>query len=156
MVKLLPVFAIHAATILKSIFPKLLAILARIMCLKERPPSDPQLLEDEAAGVDFDREIIKEASPVLHIRSDLEWERLEMTFNTTISFPPSPRPYFTTLYYLYPSNVLKFLRNPAQYLDDASVRSPYTVGWAEALEEDEIRRRSEVRNQVVISTRGRP
>jgi hypothetical protein len=156
MVKLLPVFAIHASTMLKPILPKLLAILARIMCLKERPPSDPQLPEDEAAGVDFDREIVKEASPVLHIRSDLEWERLEMTFNTTISFPPSPRPYFTTLYYLYPSNVLKFLRSPAQYLDDASVRSPYTVGWAQALEEDEIRRRSEVRNQVVISTRSRP
>jgi len=156
MVKLLPVFAIHAATMLKPILPKLLAILARIMCLKERPPSDPQLQEDEAAGVDFDREIVKEASPVLHIRSDLEWERLEMTFNTTISFPPSPRPYFTTLYYLYPSNVLKFLRSPAQYLDDASVGSPYSVGWAEALEEDEIRRRSEVRNQVVISTCDRP
>ncbi|EDR10962.1 uncharacterized protein LACBIDRAFT_293458 [Laccaria bicolor S238N-H82] len=143
MVKLLPVFAIHAATTLKPILPKLLAILARIMCWRERPPSDPQLPEEEAAGVDFDREILKETSPILHIRSDLEWERLEMTFNTTISFPPSPRPYFTTLYYLYPSNVLKFLRNPAQYLDDASVRSPYTVAWAEALEEDEIRRRSE-------------
>lgn len=144
-VKLLPIFAIHARKDLKEMLPRLLAVLARIMCWKERPPSGLNDLADNNADPEFEQELESEANHLIPIRPDLIWERLQVTFNATTSLPPSSRPYFTVLYYLYPSNVLQFLSGPAHYLDSHSAPSPYTLGWATALAEDEIRRRSEVR-----------
>jgi hypothetical protein len=145
LVKLLHIFAVHARAILRSMLPRLLAILARIMCWKERPPSGSPASMEDPPDAEFEQELENEANRFLPIRSDLEWKRLELTFNATTSLPPSPRAYFTTLYYLYPSNVLKFLRGPVAYLVNNSVRSPYTLDWDKALLEDEIRRKSEVR-----------
>ncbi|PPQ72091.1 hypothetical protein CVT24_008378 [Panaeolus cyanescens] len=142
MVKLLPYIAVYARKDLKDMLPKLLAVLARIMCWKERRAAKAVTLDDNV-DVDFERELEQERNRVLPIAPDIQWERLEMVFSATISPPPQSRPYFTILYYLYPSNVLKFLRNPVQYLTDSGLRSPYTEPWASALDQDEIRRRSE-------------
>lgn len=146
-VKLLPFFAVHAREDLKKLLPTLFAILARIMCWKGRRAlkgKDPSV---GGVDVDFEKELEKETNPVLRIRPDIPWERLDMIFVTTKSLPPSSRPYFTCLYYLYPSNTLKFLRSPVQYLEDGGIRSPYVESWHQALDQDEIRRRSEVRRK---------
>ncbi|CAA7265382.1 unnamed protein product [Cyclocybe aegerita] len=141
LIKLLPFFAVHARQDLKDMLPRLLAILARIMCWKERRASKVM------AGEDFDpayaRELERETNPVLKISPDINWERLDMSFDATASLPPSSRPYFTILYYLYPSNVLKFLREPVRYLGDAEIPSPYVESWEEAFDLNEIHRRSE-------------
>ncbi|KAF9009433.1 hypothetical protein BDQ17DRAFT_1300250 [Cyathus striatus] len=142
-VKALPFIAVHAHDRLRIMLPKLLAILARIMCWKERPPSNAPGVEPEEMDLDFERELENETRRVLHINPNFKWIRLEMTFDAMPSPPPSSRPYFTALYYLYPSNVLRFLRAPAQYLENNDLQSPYTESWQEALDEVEIRRRSE-------------
>ncbi|KDR81843.1 hypothetical protein GALMADRAFT_221714 [Galerina marginata CBS 339.88] len=142
-VKLLPFFAVHAHQALKEMLPRLLAILARIMCWKRRRASKGKGPSDEVVDVAFEKELEKETNPILTISPDIPWERLEMVFNVATSLPPSSRPYFTMLYYLYPSNVLKFLRSPAQYLHDNNISSPYVESWEQAFDQDEIRRRSE-------------
>ncbi|KAF9566237.1 hypothetical protein CPC08DRAFT_703975 [Agrocybe pediades] len=143
LVKLLPYFAVNARKELKELLPKLLAILARIMCWKKRRASRDKMPADEEVDVDFEKELERETNPLLTISPDIGWERLEMVFNVATSFPPQSRPYFTTLYYLYPSNLLRFLRNPAQYLHDNNITSPYVESWEQALDQNEIRRRSE-------------
>jgi len=143
LVKLLPVFAVHACEVVKTMLPMLLAVLARLMCWKERPPSD--LPVDDLLNEEVEQELENEVNRVFPIRSTFKWTRLELTFNATPSIPPSPRPYFTALYYLYPSNVLQFLSNPTLYLVNHTCPSPYTLEWGQVFAEDEIRRRSEVR-----------
>ncbi|KAG5639531.1 hypothetical protein H0H81_000676 [Sphagnurus paluster] len=142
-VKLLPLFAVHARNSLRPMLPKLLAVLARIMCWKERPPSSVHQSPDEPPDPAFEQELENETNRLIPIRPDLKWERLQLTFNATTSHPPSSRPYFTVLYYLYPANVLQFLSSPAEYLIKHGAPSPYTIGWEEALPRDEIRRKSE-------------
>lgn len=141
LVKLLPVFAVHARGVLKSMLPGLLAVLARLLCWKERPPSG--LPVDDPPSEELERELENEINRIIPIRSTFHWRRLESTFNATPSHPPSPRPYFTALYYLYPSNVLRFSSNPTLYLVDHSYPSPYTLEWHQVFPEDEIRKRSE-------------
>ncbi|CCM02390.1 uncharacterized protein FIBRA_04488 [Fibroporia radiculosa] len=77
------------------------------------------------------------------IREDIEWVRLEQTFDGGTSSAPSAHRYFTALYYLFPCNVIRFLRYPVRYLSDSGLDSPYTIGWDEALDEDKIRSTSE-------------
>jgi hypothetical protein len=143
LVKLLPIFAVHVPEVLKSMLPRLLAVLARLMCWKERPASG--LPTDNPPNEEVEQELEHEVNRVIPIRSTFNWRRLEMIFNATPSLPPCPRSFFTVLYYLYPSNVLKFLSNPPAYLVDHSCSSPYTLEWQEVCAEGEIRRRSEVR-----------
>ncbi|KAJ2925236.1 hypothetical protein H1R20_g11886, partial [Candolleomyces eurysporus] len=140
-VKFIPYFAVHARSNLKATFPQFLAILARIMCWKERVPAtkNPLAQHDE----EFERELYRESSRILYPRRELKWERLEMTFSASPSTPPNCRQFFTILYYLYPSNVLKFIRGPATYLKEVELESPYTVDWNKAFEESEVKRRSE-------------
>ncbi|KAG6821069.1 hypothetical protein H0H93_007228 [Arthromyces matolae] len=149
LVKLLPLYAVHARIILRSMLGKLLAVLARILCWKERPPLTVREDSDDPPDLAFEQELDREMNRLIPIRPDLDWERLETTFDATASHPPSSRPYFTILYYLYPSNVLKFLRSPAQYLIDNTALSPYTVDWPQALKENEIRRRSEALQPLI-------
>ncbi|KAF8638866.1 hypothetical protein AX17_001922 [Amanita inopinata Kibby_2008] len=141
-VKMLPVLAVHARDELRAMLPDLMTILARLMCWKERHPSN-QVPSDEAPDADLERELEVEANPILHPHPKWNWERLEMTFNVTTSLPPSPRPYFTTLYYLYPANVLNFLHNPIQYLEDTGLPSPWVEDWNQAINPVETRIRSE-------------
>jgi hypothetical protein len=143
LVKVLPFLAAHARHDLKAMLPKLLAILARIMCWKERPASKNEADLDETIDADFERELECETNPVPVANPDIQWARLEMSFRAT-SLPPSSRNYFTMLYYLFPSNLLTFLRSPAQYLINSGVPSPYMETWDHTFNEDKIHRRSKV------------
>ncbi|KAF5324565.1 hypothetical protein D9611_004265 [Ephemerocybe angulata] len=140
-VKFLPYFAVHARAVLQAQLPKLCAIMARIMCWKERPPApnNPLAPHDE----DFERELYNESSRTLHPREDLNWKRLQMVFTAEHSPPPTSRQYFSILYYLYPSNVIKFIRTPALYLEENELKSPYVEDWNEAFDIHEIKRKSE-------------
>ena len=141
LVKVLPVLAVHARNELKAIFPMCLAVLARIMCWKERAP---------AASADALHTSGPQPKPEIEPKNldpthpDYEWNRLDLTFDAAPSPPPSARSYFTILYYLYPSNVLQFLSGPADYLAQASVPG-HPIDWDKTLDEEEIRKRSEVR-----------
>ena len=147
-VKLLPFFAAYARENLRAMLPTLLAILARIVCWKERRASkgrDPNDID-----VEFERELESEANRVFLISPRIKWERLDMVFHTTVSPPPSSRPLFTMLYYLYPANMLLFLCNPVKYLIASAIDCPYAETWERALDQDEIRRTSEVRISKLI------
>jgi hypothetical protein len=147
LVKILPFFAVYTREELSPMLPKLFAILARIICWKERPASKSL---GDATDVDFERELEYETNPVLNISPDIKWERLEMSFHAAASLPPSSRNFFTTLYYLYPANLLKFLRNPSPYLVNSGIPSPYLESWEQAFDEGEIHRRSKVRLRYIF------
>lgn len=142
--KSLPYFAVYAREQLRLLLPRFLAVLARVLCWKERYPTFPEA-GDGPPDVQLEKELAEITQKNLHIRPDIQWQRLEMIFNATTSHPPDSRPFFSTLFYLYPSNVLKFLRGPVAYLNSFNVETPYVESWKEAFEEDEIRRRCEVR-----------
>lgn len=155
--KLLPILAVYAPNALKSNLPKFLTILAGVISWKTRQPIiDPELM------LEHDEE---ETEEKLEIWPQLEWERLIMTFDATASVAPSADRYFTHLYYLFPCTVLEFIRNPIQYLDRHGAECPYTSGWEIVLDEDKVRKKSEVSTQamhvgvtddiVVLATRAR-
>lgn len=146
LVKMLPILAANARDELRVLLPMLMAILARLMCWKERHPANAEVPSDEAPDADLERELEVEVNPVLRPDPKWNWDRLEMAFDVTASKPPLPRPYFTTLYYLYPANILKFLHSPIKYLQDCGLSSPWVESWEQALDQVEIRVQSEVRN----------
>ena len=139
LVKVLPVLAVHARNDLKAIFPMCLAVLARIMCWKERAP----VASADASHKPGQPNSEAEPKNIDPIHPDYQWNRLDLTFDAAPSPPPSVRSYFTILYYLYPSNVLQFLSGPVDYLAQALVPS-HPIDWDKALDEEEIRKRSEV------------
>jgi hypothetical protein len=117
------------------------------MCWKERTAGrlDSALLDiDVLADAEVEEGFDIPANRTLHVRPDLDWQHLESAFDATVSHAPSPSPYFTILYYLFPWNVINFLRSPVAYLTNASLQTPYTVSWEEALDVGEIRSKSEV------------
>ncbi|TRM61869.1 hypothetical protein BD626DRAFT_500788 [Schizophyllum amplum] len=143
MVKMLPTFAVHASQDLKRVLPLLLAILARIMSWRGRPAptmEDPDIIP--VYDPDLEAELDRDTRQPLQINPDFEWQRLELTFSAATS-APSPRPLYTMLYYLFPCNVIKFLRGPLDYLLSHDVPSPYTVDWSGAFDDAEIRSKSE-------------
>jgi hypothetical protein len=147
LVNLFPIFAVEACPEFKSMLPNFLAILARILCWKERPPSirgSPTQDNDVAADTDSEAEKEMAANRTFEIRSDIHWKRLETAFRATTSTAPSVRQYFTILYYLFPCNVLRFLRDPVSHLVQNGVESPFALGWPDVLDEDKIRSKSEV------------
>ncbi|KAJ7098041.1 hypothetical protein B0H15DRAFT_823860 [Mycena belliarum] len=142
-VKLLPILAVEACDYLKSILPRLLSILARGLCWIERPPPEsPQSPEEGPAVVEPELDDTH-TSPTLRLKPDIPWQVLELSFNTAVPSTPSHRQYYTLLYYLFPCNVLEFLRRPVLYLTSNKVDSPYTVDWDAALDEQKIRSKSE-------------
>ncbi|KAL4253155.1 hypothetical protein ABKN59_004132 [Abortiporus biennis] len=152
--KLLPIFAVHASEDLKQILPQLLIVLARIICWKSRTatmnsyklPTNLGLQPDEVKEI-FEDDVSDEDDAgignKLPIRPDLEWQCLDIVFAVSFSFPPSPQRFFSFLYYLFPCNVLRFLRFPILYLTEHDVENPFAVSWEEALDEDMIRSKSE-------------
>ncbi|THU92182.1 hypothetical protein K435DRAFT_758374 [Dendrothele bispora CBS 962.96] len=136
--KLLPILAVHAPEELKGFVPLLFAILARISCWKQEHLYHGTGMEDEDEETPTDAD----DSVVLEIRSDLIWQPLGAT-----SLKSSPiaslHSYFTFLYYLFPLNLLKFLRDPVYYLSNHDLPSPYTVGWDSVLYQNELRNRIE-------------
>ncbi|KAG2349670.1 hypothetical protein BDR05DRAFT_955547 [Suillus weaverae] len=157
-VKLLPIFAVKACEELKIMLPRLLAILARIICWKERFVPKPVFKEgaedtdESSADGDAEASAYNEftASSNLPLRPELGWERLELMFNTASSAPP-PGIYFSCLYYLFPCNLLRFLHGPSAYMNDRCYESPFSISWEDALDEDNIRSKSEslLRGRIV-------
>ncbi len=136
--------------------PQLLLVLARVICWRTPPPSgDPFIPSVEGLGLAPDilkaateEEDVPEDDPIEHsqplqIRPDIEWERLDIVF-TLSPFPPPPQQYFAFLYYLFPCNVVRFLRLPITYLNEINVDNPFTVSWEDVLDEGLIRSKCEV------------
>jgi hypothetical protein len=146
LVKLLAIFAVEAFEQLKLMLPNLLAIMA-IFLLREEPlttlhSDPPDELEDTTdAGVNLEPDV--RTIVAFKIRPEFQWKCLEQT--SKASLPPSPRRLFTLLYYLFPCNLLKFLRNPASHLVNNGIECPFVVGWEKVLDEGEIRTKSEVK-----------
>ena len=140
LVKLLPLFAVHASANLKEILPQLLLILARVLCWKERPT------------VETERDLLDPLSaiPPLELNTDVEWERLEATFYATAATPPDPHRFFTFLYYLFPCNVLRFLRTPHLYLTEYEYPSPFTQEWNNVINPKELKSKAEVEVFCVV------
>ncbi|KAF8559821.1 hypothetical protein OG21DRAFT_1453262 [Imleria badia] len=153
LVKLLPIFAVKSCEELKIFLPRLFVILARIICWEELSSSvlPPTVLVDDDDGRSGSGKQAEEYERLaaLELRPELRWERLELRL-TTSSAPPSDA-YFSSLYYLFPCNLLRFVRGPAAYLRDRDYESPYVVSWEDALDEDNIRSKSEplLRSRVV-------
>lgn len=135
--KILVIFAVHAPEALKSNLPQFLIILARVISWKARLPTSALASPDPESHPN-DRLDPLEISP------DVDWERLELTFGAAASAAPSVDRYFTHLYYLFPCNVVEFVRNPAEYLDAAGSPCPYVAGWDRVFDEDQILRKSQV------------
>lgn len=143
-VKLLPIFAVKACEELKLLLPRLFVILARIICWEELSSSvlpSTKTAEDARLGAGKQPEVYGGLA-ALELRPELGWERLELTLSTS-STPPLDA-YFSSLYYLFPCNLLRFVRGPAAYLRNRDYESPYIVSWEDALDEDNIRSKSEV------------
>lgn len=146
LVKLLPIFAVKACEELKIMLPRLFAILARIVCWEELSSSvipAPVLVDDddEPLGAGKQPEVYGGLA-ALELHPELGWERLEHSLSASPD-PPSDA-YFSSLYYLFPCNLLRFVRAPAAYLRDRGHESPYIVSWEDALDEDNMRSKSEV------------
>jgi len=144
LVKLLPLFAVEASEQLKSMLPRLFALLARILCWKEKPRLFSQRESESVGDADLEQEVEVRLDPTFTIRPDLNWQRLERTFGAVPSLIPSPRQLFTILYYLFPGNMIMFLRSPISHLIKHGAECPYLATWAELLDDSEIRSKSEV------------
>ncbi|KAI0064641.1 hypothetical protein BV25DRAFT_1869288 [Artomyces pyxidatus] len=145
--RLLPILAVKECGSLRRMLPQLFAILARIICWRERElkgtlETDGDQKEGEADATP--QTAVEGPSRALDIHPELEWERLELVFNSTAAPAPSPRQYFTFLYYLFPCNLVAFLREPAEYLTERHAENPYAVNWDEALDHEQIKTRSEI------------
>ncbi|KAI0748197.1 hypothetical protein C8Q80DRAFT_1219448 [Daedaleopsis nitida] len=149
--KLLPVFAVHTCDQLKRLLPLLLVVLARLLCWKERLSSQPMWpvfhdhdnLEEIPPESDEEHVAKDDEISTLPMREDLEWNPLLFTFEGPQSKAPSTHRYFTFLYYLFPCNVIRFLRYPVRYLNDNELETLYAVEWENALDEVKIRSKSE-------------
>lgn len=151
--KLLPIFAVKDCPTLKHMLPQLFAILARILCWCERgapapvhSPVTQNFTSDEEHSATEGRYLVQaiEGSRVPDTNPDLQWERLELPFDSAAALGPSPQQYFTFLYYLFPCNLVAFLRDPIGYLAERNVERPYAVDWEDALDHEQIKARSEV------------
>jgi len=151
--KLLPMFAVRDCSALKRLLPQLFAILARILCWPEATsptsthPSLPDgITSDEEHGT-VEGEYPGQATygnRVLDANPDLQWERLELSLDSTAAPAPSCQRYFTFLYFLFPCNLVVFLRDPVGYLTESKIERPYAVDWDDALDPEQIKTKSEV------------
>lgn len=144
LVKLLPIFALRAPEALRDMLPQLFAITARILCWRERRRTSDLGSVDDIPDTGLEQELESEAARVLYVRPEVGWDRLELTFNATASPAPELRAFFTALYYLYPSNLIRFLRGPINYLVNTGLESPFTIGWERVIDENVVRRKIEV------------
>lgn len=156
LVKIIPAMTIKAYDPFKDIMARLFGILGRVLCWKSRsgriadmrvPYSD--LLDDdnEALAAELQKKEVEEELEdfqetwqlKLQIRDELGWRRLARTFDLSTSSNPAPRHFFAMLYFIFPCNVIHFMRNASAYLQEKNVESPWTVGWDEALDNLQIR-----------------
>lgn len=126
--KLLPLLAAHAPDTLASRLPQFVSILARVSSWHTGTPQDP--IEDETP---FPSDV----------NPDLHWQSLIVTFNPA-AFAPEMDRYFSQLYYLFPWNLVKFARDPVEYVEQSGFECPYIAGWTAVLNKAAIRVRIEV------------
>ena len=124
--KLLPLLAVHAPQKLISRLPQFISILARVSSWHTGTPQDA--IEDER--------LLPDVNP------DLHWQPLAFTFNLA-AFAPETDRYFSQLYYLFPWNLVKFARDPVEYVERSGFECPYTVGWGTVLNKTAISARIE-------------
>lgn len=125
--KVLPLLAVHAPRALISRLPQFISILARASSWHTSAPQD--VIEDDTL-------ILPDVNP------DLHWQPLTFTFNLGAFFPETDR-YFSQLYYLFPWNLVKFARDPVEYVEQSGFECPYTAGWTAVLNKVAIRTRIE-------------
>lgn len=151
--KLLPIFAVKACSALKRLLPQIFAVLARILCWPEGAPSTSthtplpdDTASEEENGTDGGENLgqATENKRTLDANLDLQWERLELPLDSKATSAPSPDRYFTFLYFLFPCNLIAFLRDPVGYLTERKVESPYVVDWEDSLDHEQIKTKSEV------------
>ena len=130
--KLLPLLAVHASGTLMSRLPQFISILARVSSWHTGAPQD--VIEDETL-------ILPDVNP------DLHWQPLTFTFNLAAFVPETDR-YFSQLYYLFPWNLVKFARDPVEYVEQSGFECPYTAGWTAVLNKVAIRTRIEASNRT--------
>lgn len=151
--KLLPIFAVKDCSALKRLLPQLFVVLARILCWPKGAPSTlthsplPEVTVSDEEHNTVGEEYPEHAAEVkrLDANLDLQWELLELSFDPMAASAPSPGRYFTFLYFLFPCNLIAFLRDPIGYLAERKVERPYTVDWEDALDHEQIKTKSEVR-----------
>ncbi|TKY86367.1 hypothetical protein EX895_004516 [Sporisorium graminicola] len=128
--------------------PTLLSIFARIVDWRRLGHGWESRIGDDPELQEMRREKDEEFSEIerlgkrLHIKPSLRWNRLESTFDTTMSTPPNAEHLFTFLYGLYPCNVIRFLRSPIDYLRKASFDSPFEGPWEDMMDEVAVQNRS--------------
>ncbi|KAI0256629.1 hypothetical protein BJV78DRAFT_1117085 [Lactifluus subvellereus] len=149
--KLLPIFAVKDYPTLKRMLPQLFVILARILCWRERgapvhSPVAQNITSDEERSATEGEHLVQatEGSRVPDTNPDLQWERLELSFDSAAALGPSPQQYFTFLYYLFPCNLIAFLRDPVGYLAERNVERPYAVDWEDVLDHEQVKAKSEL------------
>ena len=152
--KLLPIFAVKDCSALKRLLPQLFAILARILCWPEgTPPTSTHSPlpegtasdeEQSTVGGEYSGQVI-DVKRALDANLDLQWVPLESSVDSTGASAPSPERYFTFLYFLFPCNLIAFLRDPVGYLAERNVERPYAVDWEDALDHEQVKTKSEVR-----------
>jgi len=133
--KLLPLLAVHAPDTLRSRLPQFISILARVYSWHTDAPQDT--IEDETL-------ILPDVNP------DLHWQPLTFTFNLA-TFVPETDQYFSQLYYLFPRNLVKFARDPVEYVEQSGFECPYIAGWTAVLNKAAIRARVEVCNRAIMA-----
>ncbi|KAF8760750.1 Tuberous sclerosis 1 [Rhizoctonia solani] len=119
LIMLLPALAVDAPAQLNTRLPALLTILGRIVCWKLR-----------SEGKEGRR---------WKVKPELEWKRLDTTFESAAVAPNETRLYFTFMYGLYPCNTIAFLRSPVTFLRTHGHASMFTHDWDVVLDEDEIK-----------------
>ncbi|KAL7411490.1 hypothetical protein BDY24DRAFT_132146 [Mrakia frigida] len=164
-VTILQVTLTGAPAALASRLPEVFVILARAICWKERhhlldgdegdpggsgisvmralQPLRPAPSQRRQSGLpasdDSDSEE-EEASPP---KKALDWKRLDFSFDSAPAPPPDTFPLLSYLYYVWPCNVLGFLRDPAKYLHEKD-RLTNIEGkeWEEVFDRQEVGDRS--------------
>ncbi|SAM81798.1 uncharacterized protein UBRO_03054 [Ustilago bromivora] len=128
--------------------PTLLSIFARIVDWRrlghgwESRVGDHPELEEMRRERDEEFTEIDRLGKRLNIKPSLRWNRLESTFDTTMSTPPNAEHLFTFLYGLFPCNIIRFLRSPIDYLRKASFDSPFEGPWEDMMDEVAVQSRS--------------
>jgi len=160
--KLLPIFAVKDCAALKGLLPQLFAILARILCWPEGTSATlihsslPEGVASEEEHGALGNEYLgqaTEARRTLDANPDLQWEGLDLSLDSSAAPAPSPQRYFTFLYFLFPCNLIAFLRDPIGYLTERKLERPYAVDWEDALDHEQIKTKSEVRCLIECGTK---
>ncbi|KAF5391254.1 hypothetical protein D9757_001967 [Collybiopsis confluens] len=148
--KLLPALAVRYPLELKRMIPQLFTVFVRTLCWTGREQNPDESDREDEADDSVEGDFEEGSKNTWSLRPEIlhSWERLDSSFKffpLHSSLSSQAGRLFTYLYYLFPCNLLGFLRDPVKYLTEweADWECPYIGGWAEILELAEIRTKSE-------------